>query len=477
MDDSAKYLIHADFVADGVIERSDVVGAVFGQTEGLLGDDLDLRDLQQASKVGRIDVNVDSDGGRSHGEITIATSLDKVETAILAASLETIDRVGPCRSEVSVSEIEDVRAAKRREVVERAKELLVTAFDESIMDSSEILEEVRGSRRVEDITDYHGLPAGPRVESSDAIILVEGRADVLTLLRYGIKNAVGVEGTHVPDAVAELSNERTVTAFLDGDRGGELILRELQQVGDVDFVVFAPDGRSVEELTRTEVMNALRQKRPIREVEEDNLRPTAGESMEPSTASAETTDSSSAQENAAERPAETVEADPSAGTVETAENATTEQEAAENTTVGEEATDASQQTTDASQQTTESSETGDSAAEEDSASPAESASSTPSLHKHVHEVLEDGLAVRFLDSDLQMQAEADLEDAFDTLEEIDPVPYAVVMDGELTQRLLDVAAQRGVEHAIASSTGEYVKKPIGVRIRTVDQLLERPEAA
>ena len=38
MQDTAKYLIHADITTDGVVERSDVVGAVFGQTEGLLGD-------------------------------------------------------------------------------------------------------------------------------------------------------------------------------------------------------------------------------------------------------------------------------------------------------------------------------------------------------------------------------------------------------------------------------------------------------
>jgi DNA primase len=248
MDDTAKYLIHAAITADGVVERSDVVGAIFGQTEGLLGDDLDLRDLQQSSKVGRIDVQIESENGQSFGNVTIASSLDKVKTAILAASLETITRVGPCQSDVRVTDIEDVREAKRREVVDRAKELLSTSFDDSVMTSSEILEEVEESVRVEDITEYEGLPAGPRVLDSDAIIVVEGRADVLTLLRYGIKNAVAVEGTNVPDAVADLTQDRTVTAFLDGDRGGELILRELVQVGDVDYVAFAPDGRSVEDL-------------------------------------------------------------------------------------------------------------------------------------------------------------------------------------------------------------------------------------
>ena len=147
MNDSDKYLIHAAITADGIVERSDVVGAIFGQTEGLLGDELDLRDLQQSSKVGRIDADIDSQNGQSFGEVTIASSLDRVQTAILAASLETITRVGPCDATVEVTNIEDVRRAKRRAVVERAKELLVESFDESVMTSSEILEEVKELRK------------------------------------------------------------------------------------------------------------------------------------------------------------------------------------------------------------------------------------------------------------------------------------------------------------------------------------------
>ena len=268
MQDTAKYLVHADITADGIVERSDVVGAVFGQTEGLLGDELDLRELQDASKVGRIDVEIDSQNGQSFGRITIATSLDRVETAILGAALETIDRVGPCRSTIEVRKIEDVRAAKRREVVERAKALLTEGFAESMQSSRDLVEEVREEVRIEDITEYEGLPAGPHVEDSDAIVVVEGRADVLTLLQYGIKNAIAVEGTDVPDAVAELTRSRTVTAFFDGDRGGELIRKELAQVGAIDYVAFAPEGESVEDLDRREVMEALREKVSYEQLEE-----------------------------------------------------------------------------------------------------------------------------------------------------------------------------------------------------------------
>ena len=168
MQDTAKYLIHADITAAGVVERSDVVGAVFGQTEGLLGDELDLRDLQDSKKVGRIDVEIRSEGGQSFGEITVASGLDRVETAILAAALETIEQVGPCRAEIEVSEIEAVRSAKRREVVERATELL-NDFEEKSIQTEDIVETVRQQVRVADVTDYEGLPAGPRVADSDAI--------------------------------------------------------------------------------------------------------------------------------------------------------------------------------------------------------------------------------------------------------------------------------------------------------------------
>ena len=160
MNDTAKYLIRATIATDGVVERSDVVGAVFGQTEGLLGDELDLRDLQESSKVGRINVSIRSENGQSFGEVTVASSLDKVETAILAASLETIDRIGPCGAAVEVTSIEDVRAAKRREVVERAKELVASGFEETSLGSDDVLEEVREAARVAGIVDYEGLPAG-----------------------------------------------------------------------------------------------------------------------------------------------------------------------------------------------------------------------------------------------------------------------------------------------------------------------------
>ncbi len=263
--DTTKYIIHAKIKADGVIERPDVIGAIFGQTEGLIGADLDLRELQRSGRIGRLEVNIKSNMGKSIGSIEIPSSLDKVETSVLAASLETIDRIGPCIANISIAKIEDVRTSKRKQIVERAKQILSEMFDEMLPESQEITDDVRQSVRIEEITTYgkENIPMGPNVLDSDAIIVVEGRADVLNLLRYGIKNSIAVGGTNVPPAVVELCKKKTVTAFTDGDRGGELIIKELLQVADIDFIARAPDGKGVEELVQKEIMKSLRQKIPV----------------------------------------------------------------------------------------------------------------------------------------------------------------------------------------------------------------------
>ncbi len=265
---TTKYVVKAKIEINGVVEKPDVVGAIFGQTEGLLGNDLDLRELQKTGRIGRIEVNVDSKGGKSRGYINVPSSLDKVETAILAAALETIDRVGPCEASITIENIEDVRVSKRKRVVERAKNILGTMIEEITPDSVEITEEVKEAVRLREIVKFgkDRLPAGPNVADSDAIIVVEGRADVLNLLKNGIKNAIAVEGTSIPKTIVDLSKEKTVTAFLDGDRGGELILRELLQVAEVDFVARAPNGKEVEELTKKEIFKGLRNKIPAEQV-------------------------------------------------------------------------------------------------------------------------------------------------------------------------------------------------------------------
>ena len=261
---TTKYMIKAHIKADGIIEKSDVVGAIFGQTEGLLGDELDLRELQRSARVGRIEVELESKGGKSEGTITLPTSLDKVETVIMAAAFESIDRVGPCKATISVEEVEDVRVSRRQNVIERAKELLNEIMEKSKTSGESIADNVRQAVQVEEITNFgqDHCPAGPNVDQSDAIIIVEGRRDVLNLLKYGIKNVIAVGGTNIPKTVANLTKEKITTVFVDGDRGGELILRELLQVADIDFVARAPATREVEEIPQKLIIKSLKNKIP-----------------------------------------------------------------------------------------------------------------------------------------------------------------------------------------------------------------------
>ena len=485
MDDTAKYLIHATIAADGVVERSDVVGAVFGQTEGLLGDELDLRGLQESSKVGRIDVAVESENGQSFGEVTVASSLDKVETAILGASLETIDRIGPCRASVEVRSIEDVRAAKRREVVERAKELLAEGFEETSLASSDVLEEVRDAARVEGIDEYEGLPAGPRVGDSDAVIVVEGRADVLTLLEGGIKNAVAVEGTNVPDAVADLTRDRTVTAFLDGDRGGELILRELTQVGEIDYVAFAPPGKSVEDLNRGAVFEALRGKIPYETLaDEPNLREAAAdrthehaEADASAPTGSEPTDRGGVDGDG-DRDGDGGEDEGDAGDGDEADAVDGDPDAAdgdgETDDVPEDRTSVTEAPTSNGvggdgETVVEATEQERGAETEPGSEDDQSGDDEPrSVEEHVQEVIDTGSGrVRLLDDDLGVQREVAVEEAFEAIEGASEAPRTVIVDGLIDQRLLDIGAQRGVGEFFGTGTDEFVKRPVGVRVRTV----------
>lgn len=270
---TSKYTIVARFTASGVIDKPDVIGAVFGQTEGLLGADMDLRELQRTGRIGRIEVSLKSEGGKSEGMIEIPSSLDASETALIAATLETIERIGPCETKITVDKVEDVRSNKRKYLVERAKDLL-SQLEDKMPERTEMMEEVVGAVRTSEVMSYKGLPCGPDLEVSEEIVVCEGRADVLKLLRNGIKNTIAVEGTSVPDAVVELSKRKSVTAFLDGDRGGDLILREMVQKGvELEFVARAPYGKEVEELTKKEIYKSLRERVTIETARRDLEKP------------------------------------------------------------------------------------------------------------------------------------------------------------------------------------------------------------
>ncbi len=257
---AAKYIVHSTITIDGIVDRPDVIGAIFGQTEGLLGADLELRELQRSGRIGRIEVNMNTVSGKTTGEIIIPSSLDKTETAIVAAALEIIQRIGPCNAKIEVHNIEDVRTSKRQFVIERAKELLRELTEETLPDSQELADEVAQSVRMMEVSEYgkERLACGPAIEESDEIILVEGRADVLNLLKNGFKNVIAMNGTSAPQTIRELSRRKTMTVFVDGDRGGDLIVRELLSNAEIDFVTKAPDGKEVEELTKKEIHKAVR---------------------------------------------------------------------------------------------------------------------------------------------------------------------------------------------------------------------------
>ncbi|WP_455364720.1 DNA primase DnaG [[Eubacterium] cellulosolvens] len=268
---TTKYIIKAKFDVDGVVEKPDVIGAIFGQTEGLFGPDLDLRELQKTGRIGRIEIILHSKKDHTAGTIEIPSSLDKASTAIIAAAIESVERIGPCNAKVSLEKVEDIREEKRRLILDKAKNILRHWTVEETPSSDEFVKEVSDSVRSKEIIEFgpEKLSAGPELHESGSIIIVEGRADVLNLLRCGIKNTIGLEGTHIPRSIIEISKNKEVTAFLDGDRGGDLILKELAQVTQLDYIARAPPGKEVEELTPKEVMKSLREKRPATEIRVD----------------------------------------------------------------------------------------------------------------------------------------------------------------------------------------------------------------
>lgn len=263
---NTKYEIISRFKVDGVVDKHDVIGAIFGQSEGLLGEDMELRELQKNGKIGRIEINLSSKDGKTEGEVKIPSSMDMAETCTLAATIETVDKVGPCDSKFETIQIQDKRASKRQEIVNRAQNLLQKFVKEEIPETTEITEKVREKAKTSNLVEWgkSRIPAGPEVTKSDSIIIVEGRADVLALLKNNIKNVISMNGANPPLELSKLMQNKTVTVFIDGDRGGELNLRKLMAIGKVDFVARAPEGKEVEELQRKEIIASLKHKIPIK---------------------------------------------------------------------------------------------------------------------------------------------------------------------------------------------------------------------
>jgi DNA primase len=271
---TTKYAIYAKFEVDGIVEKPDVIGAIFGQTEGLFGPELELRELQKTGRIGRIEIQLSAKQDKTQGRIMIPTSLDRASVALIAAALESIERIGPCNAKVVLEKIEDLREIKRKRIIERSREILKKWDMELASDTEKLLKKLLEESREYEVVKYgpEELPAGPDVKSSDSLIIVEGRADVLALLRAGIRNVIAIEGVKIPESVIKLAKtKKEVIVFLDGDRGGDLILKELMQTVPITYVVRAPPNMEVEDLTPKEILELLdKAKKPPTEPAEFN---------------------------------------------------------------------------------------------------------------------------------------------------------------------------------------------------------------
>jgi len=415
---TAKYTIYSSIEIEGVVDKPDVIGAIFGQTEGLLGEELDLRELQKSGRIGRIQVDLESKSGKSFGEVVIPSSLDRVETAIVAAAVETIDKVGPCTARVAVKKIEDVREEKRRKIIDRARDILVHWETEGAFEIKELSDEIMKSVRVHEISKYghDNLPAGPDVDKSDTVILTEGRADVVNMLRHGYKNVVGMEGASVPDSVKDLAKKKTVIAFVDGDRGGELILRELLQIADIDYIARAPHGKEVEDLTGKELAKSLRSKIPIEQYQ------VSGEKRhEPS--------------KKPEREEEPLQVEP--------EVLPPPEKAQERV-------------------------------EQEEPAPAPEEVALPGVDmaklKVLIEQLQGSLEAALLDESWGQKQKVAVRELADTLQGTSEKVQAVVFDGVITQRLLDTSSSKGVAYLIGARIGNIAKRPQGITVLTFEDV-------
>ncbi|MCC6066202.1 MAG: DNA primase [Pyrobaculum sp.] len=265
----AKYMIMAQMEVNGGVDKSDIIGALFSQTEGLLGKDMDLRELQMMGRVGRIEVDIVEKNGKTKAKIYIPSNLDRYETALIAALIESVERVGPYPASVKVIEIRDLREEKRKRIVDRARELVKLIEEEILPDTKEIIDKLKEDVAKAEVVEYgpEKLPAGPDVDKSDSIIIVEGRADVVNLVKHGYRNTIALEGISrgIPQTIIDLSKKKSVTVFIDGDKGGELVLKELMKVAHIDYVARAPPGKEVEQLTAKEIAKAIRNKMTLEE--------------------------------------------------------------------------------------------------------------------------------------------------------------------------------------------------------------------
>lgn len=393
----AKYMIVAQMEVNGGVDKSDIIGALFSQTEGLLGKDMDLRELQMMGRVGRIEVDIVEKNGKTKAKIYIPSNLDRYETALIAALIESVERVGPYPASVKVLEIRDLREEKRKRIVDRARELVKLIEEEILPDTKEIIDKLKEDVAKAEVVEYgpEKLPAGPDVDKSDSIIIVEGRADVVNLVKHGYRNVIALEGISrgIPQTIIDLSKKKSVTVFIDGDKGGELVLKELMKVAHIDYVARAPPGKEVEQLTAKEIAKAIRNKMTLEEW--------------------------LAQQKAAGEKTETPPPPPLA---------------------------------------------------QPPAQPQEAMLQFPfDIAKKIEEML-GTLEAEIYDANWTLLKKMPVRELPDFLAATGDSVHAVVMDGITTQRIVDLAAKKGVKLIVTARVGPLTKVPEDMKILTFEQL-------
>jgi len=408
-----KYHVKLKFEVDGLVEKADIIGAIFGQTEGLLGPEMNLNELQKVSKVGRIEVNVDTKSNTAKGDALIPMSTDISTAALIAAAIESIDKVGPFQARFGLVGIDDIRAIKKKVIVDRAKKIVQEWATKTISEGEEMLKDVYDASKPGKLTAFGKaqLACGTGVFDSDWIILVEGRADVINLLRAGFDNAIAIEGAKIDETVTKLTEGKRVVAFLDGDRAGDLILKELQGLVKIDRILRAPAGREVEECTPLEIAEILRETTPYVASSTQH-----GQPFQHSQQHSETRQLSKREK---------------------------------------------QEQLEIQQQTQIASSSGDGLQEEDKAG---IISAVREVYPQINETLEAVL----LDSSMRTLLKIPVSDVVKKLN-ITEGATVLVLDGIVTQRLVEAADKAGIQYIVGHRTAE-LKKPTDVRIRTFEDM-------
>ena len=403
-----KYHVKLKFEVDGIVEKADIIGAIFGQTEGLLGPEMNLNELQKVSKVGRIEVNVDTKSNTTKGDALLPMSTDISTAALISAAIESIDKVGPFQGKFLLVGIDDIRAIKKKVIVDRAKKIIQEWATKTISEGEEMLRDVYDASKPGKLTTFGKaqLACGTGVFESPYIILVEGRADVINLLRAGFDNSIAIEGAKIDETITNLTSGKKVIAFLDGDRAADLILKELQGLVKIDKVLRAPTGKEVEECTPLEISEILK-----------DVAETASEQLE----------APAQQQQKSIRKPRTNGNNSSASAYQEVSHS--------NTHNGEKVNDDPQIT---------------------------------SAVKEVYPQINETLEALILDNSMQVLLKVPVSEIIKRLDSLEGARF-LVMDGIITQRLIDAAYSAGIEYVVGHRMAELKKSP-EITVRTFDQM-------